>query len=119
MNNDREISGKVRRPSHSGFTLFEILLATALSVVLIGLLSMTVHLYLRSVDAGRTEVEEASIARSVLRRITDDLTSTVVYREIDAASTASFASAASSGRSTSGSSGSDSNSSSSSFSTSS
>ena len=104
MNSNRSLGSGRRRAARAAFTLFEILLASALSVLLLGLLSMTVHLYLRSVDASRTEVEEAGLARNVLARIAHDLTSTVRYRKPEESPATAFGSASSSGRSSRGSS---------------
>jgi hypothetical protein len=57
----------------SGFTLLEILLTLALTVVLLGLLGMAVNVHLRLADTGRNTVEEAQSARLVLGQMADDL----------------------------------------------
>ena len=61
----------------SGFTLIEIILATSLSIVLLGLLGMAIQLYVHSADVGRTKVVNAALARNLLRTIADDLRRTV------------------------------------------
>ena len=66
-----------------GFTLFEVILALGLSVTLLSIVWMAVDLQLRLVDVGRTEVEQAQLARSLLTRIADDLRSAVVYQPQD------------------------------------
>lgn len=61
------------------FTLFELILAIALSAVLLALIGTAINLYLVRVDASRTRVEEAQLARSILAMIADDLRATAVY----------------------------------------
>ncbi len=65
------------------FTLFELILAIALSVMLVALIGTAINLYLTRVDAGRTEVEEAQLARSILSMIADDLRATAIYKPQD------------------------------------
>jgi prepilin-type N-terminal cleavage/methylation domain-containing protein len=72
----------VRRP-RAGFTLFEVILAIALAAVLLTLIGTAINLYLVQVDAGRTRVEEAQLARSVLSMIADDIRATTVYKPQD------------------------------------
>lgn len=67
----------------SGFTLFEVVLATALAAVLVGLLGMALHVYLESVSVGRGDVEQAQLARAVLARIAGDLRAAVRRTEQD------------------------------------
>ncbi len=67
----------------SGFTLFEVILAIALAAVLLTLIGTAINLYLVQVDAGRTRVEEAQLARSVLSMIADDIRATTVYKPQD------------------------------------
>jgi hypothetical protein len=56
-----------------GYTLLEILLALALTVVVLGLLGMAVDVHLRTADAGRSEVEQSQEAEILLQRLADDL----------------------------------------------
>jgi type II secretory pathway pseudopilin PulG len=65
------------------FTLFELILAIALSATLLGLIGTAINLYLLRVDAGRTRVEEAQLARSILAMIADDIRATTVYEPQD------------------------------------
>lgn len=67
----------------AGFTLFELILAVALSAVLLSLIGMAINLYLMRVDADRGRVEEAQLARSVLNMITDDIRSATIYKTQD------------------------------------
>ena len=68
---------KRRRPH--AFTLMEVVLAIALTAVVVYLLTTAIELYLFSVDASRTRVESAQLARTLLDQIADDLTSTRLY----------------------------------------
>src|SRR6187551_439616 len=72
----------MKRP-RAGFTLFEVILAIALASVLLTLIGTAINLYLFQVDAGRTRVEEAQLARSVLSMIADDIRATTVYKPQD------------------------------------
>ncbi|MFN9374734.1 MAG: prepilin-type N-terminal cleavage/methylation domain-containing protein, partial [Planctomycetaceae bacterium] len=75
-----------------GFTLFEVVVALALSVLLLAGIYAGMDLYWRFATTGQEEVERAQIARAVLRQIETDLRS-VVYQspEMIAAATASVA----------------------------
>jgi prepilin-type N-terminal cleavage/methylation domain-containing protein len=66
-----------------GFTLFELILAIALSATLLGLIGTAVNLYLMRMDAGRNRVEEAQLARSILSTIAADIRATTVYQTQD------------------------------------
>ena len=55
---------KTGRP---GFTLFELILAIALAATLLALIGTAINLYLMRVDADRTRVEEAQLARAYWR----------------------------------------------------
>ena len=66
-----------RRRAGRAFTLIEVLLALALAVVLLGMLGLGVHLYLRAFEAGRDEVEETQLARTILNLIAADLRAAV------------------------------------------
>lgn len=80
-----------RRPS--AFTLFELILAIALSVALLALIGTAINLYLLQVDASRSHIEEAQLARSVLAMIADDLRATSVYKAQDTSGIASLVAA--------------------------
>lgn len=66
-----------------GFTLFELILAVALGATLLSLIGTAINLYLTRVDADRTRVEEAQLARSVLSMITEDIRLASVYQRQD------------------------------------
>jgi Tfp pilus assembly protein PilE len=85
------------RAARSAFTLFELIVAIALSATLLVLIGSSINLYLLRVDASRTEVEQSQLARNVLAMIAADIRATNVYQTQDisaiaqlAASTASF-----------------------------
>jgi hypothetical protein len=62
--------------------LIEVLLAIGLSTVLLALLALAINMFLVRVDASRSTVEEAQLARGVLRMIAEDLrNSAVVYTQ--------------------------------------
>lgn len=81
-----------RSPARRGFTLLEVLLALALTVVLLSLLTFSISVYLRASNAGRDDVERSQLARVLLRRMSDDLRSTLWRNEADAASSDSASS---------------------------
>ncbi len=65
------------RARRGGFTLLEVLLASAIAVLLLGGLYVSLELTLRQVQEGRAGVEADTLARSVVNRINIDLTSTL------------------------------------------
>jgi prepilin-type N-terminal cleavage/methylation domain-containing protein len=73
------LGGTTRR----GFTLFELILAIALSAALLALIGMAINLYLTRVAMSRDRVEEAQLARSILSMIADDLRATAIYHSQD------------------------------------
>lgn len=77
----------------SGFTLFEVILAVALSATLLALISMAVNLYLVRMDNSRTRVEEAQLARGILATIAADIRATTVYQTQDISSVRQLAQA--------------------------
>ncbi len=66
----------LRRP---GMTLLEVILALALSLLVLMGLSMAIDSHLRVVDRSRRQVEQALLARSLLHRIADDIRSAIRY----------------------------------------
>lgn len=61
-----------------GFSILEVLLAMVLSTALLAGLFSALTLFMRSFDSGRTNVEQAQLARALLRQISRDLRSAVV-----------------------------------------
>lgn len=77
--------GRQRSARHA-ITLLELLLALALSGLILYAISIAIDLHLRTLDVRRTNVEEARLARSVLNMIANDLRSTLRYEEVDLSS---------------------------------
>jgi hypothetical protein len=77
------LSGRRRPTRRTAFTLFEMVLAVALSVALVALIGTAIDLYLTQVDNSRTEVEEAQLARSILAMIADDIRAATIYKPQD------------------------------------
>lgn len=75
------ISTRYPRPlaASRGYTLLEILLALALTVVILGLVAMAIHVHLRVAQVSREQVEEAQLARVLLQRIAGDLRNVLPY----------------------------------------
>jgi hypothetical protein len=69
--------------NRAAFTLFEVILAIALSATLLSLIATAINLYLTRVDSSRARVEEAQLARSVLSMIADDIRATSIYQPQD------------------------------------
>jgi hypothetical protein len=80
--------------SRVAFTLFELILAVALSATLLALIGTAVNLYLVRMDSGRTRVEEAQLARSILSTIAADIRATTVYQTQDISTASQLAKAA-------------------------
>jgi hypothetical protein len=87
MNERRAKSGE-RKANRAGFTLFELVLAIALSVALVALIGTAINLYLTQIDASRNQVEEAQLARSILAMIADDVRAATIYQPQDTSSIA-------------------------------
>ena len=64
------------RRSHSrrgGFTLLEVLVASALAVILMAALYVALDVQLKLAEAGRESIEEATLTRAILHRMEVDL----------------------------------------------
>ena len=72
-------SCKKRHAVTTGFTLMEIVLAIALTSVVMYLLMTAIELYMVRVDSSRSRVESAQLARTLLDQIAADLTATRLY----------------------------------------
>ena len=75
----KAMSGQPLRSARSGMTLLEVILALALSLLVLWGLSMAIDSHLRVVDRSRRHVEQALLARSLLHRIADDIRSAIRY----------------------------------------
>jgi prepilin-type N-terminal cleavage/methylation domain-containing protein len=58
-----------------GFTLLEVLLASALAVILMAALYVALDVQLRLAEAGRESIEQATITRAITQRLENDLSS--------------------------------------------
>ena len=83
MTDDKRTANALRPRIRAGFTLFEVVLAIALSALLVALICAAIHVYLFSTDANRTEVEQTQLARSILQKIASDLRGAVLYQPQD------------------------------------
>lgn len=79
----RSKRGNRRADAHFGFTLLEVLIALALSVVIVGAIAMAVRLHLINLDKQARKIEYKQVARSVLTMIASDLRNGVAYKPID------------------------------------
>jgi prepilin-type N-terminal cleavage/methylation domain-containing protein len=71
------------RKPRRGVTLLELLLALALSVVLLTAVGMAISLYFKMLDVRRTSLEEMQVVRIVTQRMTNDLRMIVQPNEPD------------------------------------
>ena len=67
-----------------GFTLLEVVLALSLTVVVMSVIGTAIHLHLRSLDVMRVGIERDQLARTIMRRIADDIRGTVRHEPFDA-----------------------------------
>lgn len=68
--------------SRGGFTLLEMLLTLAMSVVLMILISGAINFYARDMDTAEQEFRQAQLASALLQLIEDDLRMTLVTRPV-------------------------------------
>ncbi|MDR2762333.1 MAG: prepilin-type N-terminal cleavage/methylation domain-containing protein [Planctomycetaceae bacterium] len=64
--------------SRKGFTLVEILIALVLMLLILGIVTASIDIYLRQMVINRSEVEEAQLARALLERMSSEIRSAVV-----------------------------------------
>ena len=64
----------VRLTIRRGYTLLEVLLASAISIMLLGALYVAFDLTLRQTDAGREAVAKGDLSRAIVNRMTIDFT---------------------------------------------
>lgn len=74
-------SRSVRRAD--GYTLLELLLSLAISVVIIGLIGTAIQLYLISLTQLQSKIERKQIARGLAQMISNDLRAGVQYKAAD------------------------------------
>lgn len=88
------MSTRAIRPA-LGYTLLEVILSLSLMSLVLLCVAMAIDFQLRVADAGRTNVEEAQLARVLLHRIADDLRAAITVSADASASTGGWASASS------------------------
>jgi len=81
----------MRRRPQFGFTLLEVLLASSLSVLILLALGGAIRFYLFQVTDSQTSIEQAQLARAVMRRMETDLRSAIWKNEIDFSSVETLA----------------------------
>ena len=74
-------SRSVRR-AH-GYTLLELLLSLAISVLIIGMIGTAIQLYLISLTQLQSQIERKQIARGLIQMISNDLRAGVQYKSAD------------------------------------
>jgi prepilin-type N-terminal cleavage/methylation domain-containing protein len=79
----KERRATTESPAPRGFTLFEVLVALALSTLVLTIIGMAIDFHLRVVEAGRSRVEEAQLARAILHRMADDIRTALCYDPMD------------------------------------
>lgn len=67
----------------AGMTLLEVILSLALTSLVLVLIGMAVRLNLLTLDSRRSDVEQAQLARAILRHMAADLRSAVCYRPVE------------------------------------
>ena len=70
-------------PHNGGYTLLEVILALALSVLLIGGISVAINYHLIVLRQQQEEIERAQIARQSLFLITKDIRAAIQYKPIE------------------------------------
>jgi prepilin-type N-terminal cleavage/methylation domain-containing protein len=66
-------STRSRGPVRGAFTLLEVLLASALAVILMAALYVALDVQLKLADAGREAIEQATVSRAIVQRLEADL----------------------------------------------
>ncbi len=66
-----------------GFTLLEVILALALSVLVIGAMGYAIYFHLRVLEDQRNRVEQALVARGLMQLMATDIRAGVQYKPID------------------------------------
>ncbi len=66
-----------RRRTNRGLTLLELLLALALTSLIMAVIAMSLDIYMRTLDRRQAIIEESQLARAILQQIANDLRSAV------------------------------------------
>ena len=78
MNLHQKFSDRTR-----GYTLLELLLSLALSVLVIGIIGATIQLYMVALTQQQSKIERKQVARGLIQMISNDLRSGVQYKAAD------------------------------------
>ncbi len=73
VNHHCPINRRRSQSPFSGFTLIEVLLALALSAIMLAAMWGLFHVYGRLFETGQVKTEQAQLARTLLEQLTDDL----------------------------------------------
>ncbi len=92
-----------RAGSKRGFSLLEIVLALALTAVVVSLVAGAIEFHLRQLTLRKAHLEQSQLARGILRQIADDLRAVVVDRTVDFGTAATLPAAAAAGSGNAGS----------------
>ncbi len=71
----------IRRDKRTAFTLLEVLLAMGIGLLLLGALYVAVDTQLKHAAAAREVVEQSTLARALITRIADDVSSTITLSD--------------------------------------
>jgi prepilin-type N-terminal cleavage/methylation domain-containing protein len=71
----------IRRGTRTGFTLLEVLLAMSIGLLLMGALYVVVDTQLKHAQAAREVVEQSTLARALLTRIDNDISSSITLSD--------------------------------------
>ena len=80
---ERPLRGLRAKSRRGGLTLLELLLAMALTIVLLAAVTSAMRFQLYTLDKSRASMEEAQLARAILRRLSDDIRGAVQEVPID------------------------------------
>jgi prepilin-type N-terminal cleavage/methylation domain-containing protein len=61
------------RNRRSGFTLLEVMLASAIAVLMMAALYVAIQVQIREMDEGRSRVDRTALARAIFNRVSQDL----------------------------------------------
>ena len=78
------MANKPTRKCQRGLTLLELMLALALTSLIMAVIAMSLDIYMRTLDRRQAVIEESQLARAILNQIATDLRSAVQYTEPDA-----------------------------------
>lgn len=85
MAREKKVHTRMKSGHHSkhGFTLLEVILALALSILVLAAITSAVYLHLNVLDRSRGRIEKARLARAILQMMSNDIRSAVQYKPVD------------------------------------